>query len=100
MTIIIDYDSKSPYHLTNVTNNYLDFYKDQGSLERSDDEKIVVDSRFRERPDLLSYELYGTTKYWWVFARRNMNKIKDPIFDLQPGLEIFVPSQELLEDLI
>lgn len=32
-----------------------------------------------ERPDILSYRLYGTSEYWWVICMAN--EMKDPIND-------------------
>ena len=35
------------------------------------DELYTVPQHYDMRPDLCSYELYGTSKYWWIFAKRN-----------------------------
>jgi len=40
--------------------------------------------------DLLSYSLYGNSKYWWVIALLNRNQIQDPIRDLKSGMVIRV----------
>ena len=29
---------------------------------------------------------------WWVFAQRNMDVIQDPVYDMEPGIEIFIPK--------
>jgi hypothetical protein len=31
-----------------------------------------------------------------VFAQRNMDRIKDPIFDFVPGVEIYLPRRDTL----
>ena len=33
---------------------------------------------------------------YWVFAQRNMDIIKDPVYDMEPGVEIFIPQGESL----
>lgn len=87
----------SPYFDTPIVLFYRDFLSFR-ELEKSDeDDLIVVTDRYVERPDMLSFDLYGTTRYWWVFMIRNMDIIKDPIFDLQAGIEIYVPKRERLE---
>ena len=40
--------------------------------------------------DLLAFDMYGDKDLWWVFAQRNLEKLKDPIFDFEAGTEIFV----------
>jgi hypothetical protein len=46
------------------------------------------------RPDLLSYHIYGSSKYWWLFAVRNKNIIIDPIQDFKAGVTIRIPKLE------
>ena len=46
------------------------------------------------RPDLLSHKLFGSVKYWWVFAVRNPDKIIDPIQDFKAGCVIKIPKLE------
>lgn len=58
----------------------------------ADDERITLSKKYENRPDILSNDLYGTPVYWWVFAVRNRNIIKDPIWDMVAGTEIIVPS--------
>ena len=50
------------------------------------------------RPDLCSYELYGTSKYWWIFAKRNPDIIEDPIRDFTVGTRIRIPSKASIDD--
>lgn len=47
-----------------------------------------------KRPDLLSYNLYGTTQYWWIIMLYN-NILS--INDLVPGLRIKKPSLSAIE---
>jgi hypothetical protein len=59
-----------------------------------EDEEYVINAAFSERPDLLAYTLYGSSRLWWVFALRNPNVLKDPIRDFKEGVKIFLPSSE------
>lgn len=62
----------------------------------ADDLLYVIESQYKNRPDLLSYDLYGTPKLWWVFVQRNMSVIKDPIYDFMPGVAIYLPKKSNL----
>jgi hypothetical protein len=52
------------------------------------------------RPDLLSYDLYGSVAYWWIFLARNINVIRDPIWDMVAGMAIYVPTASRIQTLI
>lgn len=47
-----------------------------------------------KRPDLLSYNLYGTTQYWWILMLYN-NILS--VNDLVPGIKIKKPSLSTIE---
>lgn len=94
----VDYKTTSPWAETVQSTWYLGHYTHRPIGVDGSDEKIIVDRKYHERPDLLSHALYGTTDYWWVFMVRNPNKIKDPIHDLQGGMTIMVPTRERLEE--
>lgn len=66
----------------------------------SDDLVYEIEPQYTYRPDLLAYDLYGNHKLWWVFAQRNMNVIKDPIYDFEAGVEIYLPKQSSLRELL
>lgn len=57
------------------------------------DVEYVIESRYEERPDLLAYEIYGSTRYWWVFSARNPDELKDPIRDFRSGVSIMLPIE-------
>jgi hypothetical protein len=50
--------------------------------------------------DLLSYDLYGTSNYWWVIALINRNQIKDPIRDLKAGMTLLVLSKSEISGVV
>ena len=96
----VTYRGTSPYVLTNQTtsNNvsYLDFWAAPYITINTTDTLYIVERKYQNRPDLLSYDLYKTTGYWWVFAARNSDIIKDPIYDLVAGITIYLPDGKYL----
>jgi len=87
------YVNSSPWHATPIVNEfYLDILQIRPIPAESDDILYKVQPQYAYRPDLLAYDLYGSTKLWWVFAQRNMDIIKDPVYDLVPGIEIYLPK--------
>ena len=90
------YSSSSPYSKTKVTDFYLDLLTIRPIPKEDDDFLYTIENQYEHRPDLLAYDLYGDAALWWVFVQRNMNVIKDPVYDMEPGLEIFIPQGESL----
>jgi hypothetical protein len=52
------------------------------------------------RPDILAYDLYSDARLWWVFAVRNKNIIKDPIYDMVAGQRIFLPKLSTINNVL
>ena len=96
----IEYRPRSPYADTTQTSWYLRQLNLRRIPADGTDRAISIASKYSERPDLLSFDLYGTTDFWWIFGVRNPNVIEDPIFDLQAGVEIFVPTRDRLNELL
>lgn len=93
------YDSRSNYIKTPIVDNtYLDIMVDRYIFLDPNDEIYQIEQKYHKRPDLLSFHIYGTSKYWWVFARRNMNILIDPINDFVTGTTIKIPSMKNLEN--
>lgn len=93
------YSSASLYSETeqvNVYLEYLDTWKGYYLFPQSTDQYYTVQAKYDKRPDLLSFDTYGTAAYWWVFAVRNPDTIKDPIYDLRPGISIYIPDKSTL----
>jgi hypothetical protein len=90
------YASTSPWFTTPIVNGYLDILTIRKVASEPDDFRYILEPQYTHRPDLLSYDLYGTPKLWWVFIQRNMDRIQDPIFDFVPGLEIYIPKKSSL----
>lgn len=93
------YRRSSPYFETDQNNLFLDVYNDRDLNPSDTDEFITIPIEYEYRPDLLSSELYGSPDFWWVFARRNMDLIKDPIYDFKAGLEIRTPPASFITNL-
>lgn len=93
----VQYSSKSPYSQTRQTPYYLDILTPIPISPSDGDQRFVIHGQFVNRPDLVSTRFYGTPEYWWVFISRNVDIIKDPIYDLVEGLEIRIPSIDNIE---
>lgn len=91
------YYPNSPYYYTAQNSYYLGYWQSPAILPSSQDQIVTVAPRYLHRPDLLSYDLYGSPRLWWIFAILNPDIIKDPVFDLQPGIEIRVPPASSLQ---
>lgn len=92
----VNYLNTSPWFNTRFKSNYLDSLVIRPVAAEPDDILYAVEPQFNYRPDLLSTYLYDTPKLWWVFAQRNLDVIRDPIFDFRTGTEIFIPKQPTL----
>ena len=86
------YKNTSPWSDTIVNNEYLDFLKIRPIPAEPDDFLYTIESQYSRRPDLLSFDLYKTSKLWWVFTQRNLNILQDPIYDFIPGVQIYIPK--------
>lgn len=93
----VQYSKFSPYAKTSMVNGvFMDVMTPRPIPKNPDDVIFRINATYKHRPDLLAYDLYGDTGYWWVFAARNPNTIRDPIFDFVPGTAIYLPKKETL----
>ena len=93
--------SSSPYGKTSIGNSgTLDVLTIRPVPAYADDPLYTVEPQYLHRPDLLAHDLYGNSKLWWVFAQRNMDTIKDPVFDMVAGVEIFLPKGPTLRNVL
>ena len=91
-----NYNKYSPYADTPSNSQYLELLTIRPIPAESDDFIYTIENQYENRPDLLSYDLYGTPKLWWVFLQRNMDVLKDPIYDFKPGTKIKLPKKSNL----
>tara|TARA_B100001287_G_C22426752_1_gene409453 strand:- start:84 stop:368 length:285 start_codon:yes stop_codon:yes gene_type:complete len=89
-----DYKSSSPYSKTKMVGDYLDLMTHRSVAYDRTDETYIVESKYDMRPDLLAYDRFGSSRYWWLFAMRNKDIIIDPIQDFKAGLTIRIPKLE------
>ena len=94
------YSQKSPYYTTSQSNGYLDVMKPRDIPSFAEDRQWEITSLYKHRPDLLAYDLYKDAALWWVFAARNKDIIRDPIYDMIPGVKIFVPQPQTLKKVL
>lgn len=86
--------SYSFYKNTDISDFYLGFYTPVDIQNSIYDEEYIIEAKYNNRPDLLSYELYGTPSLWWAIVQRNIDVIEDPLSDFTTGKRIFIPSIE------
>ena len=95
------YNNNSPYGSTKFEDDgFLGPYRIRPIPVKSDDVLYEVEPQFNHRPDLLAFALYNDPKLWWVFAQRNMDLLQDPVYDLVPGLKIYIPQGPALRSLL
>ena len=91
------YKPTSSYHSTVDNGFYLETMTNRPIPALPDDVLYEVLSQYQYRPDLLAYDLYEDVRLWWVFAARNKDIIKDPIYDLYAGQKIRIPQLQTLK---
>lgn len=57
---------------------------------------IIANNKHENRPDMLSYSIYGGTQYWWILML--YNNLLSPT-DIKVGTKIYYPSMDALEQL-
>jgi hypothetical protein len=89
----------SPYANTKINAaGYLDIFVPRPIPVAGDDVIYEIRPAYNRRPDLLAYDLYDQKELWWVFAQRNPDIIKDPIFDFTTGTKIYLPQGSALRE--
>lgn len=96
----ITYPSNSPYTATPQTSWYIGTMVFRPIPADSGDQPFTLQMRHQYRPDRLSFDLYGTPSYWWVFCVRNSFLRRDPVWNFTNGLTITVPSAVYLQKLL
>ena len=94
------YSKTSPYFTTSLVKGYLDVATFRNFPAQADDTKYTIQKEFENRPDLLAYKLYNDSSLWWVFSVRNPSILKDPIFDMQAGVSIYLPKLSVLRSAL
>jgi hypothetical protein len=92
-----EYASNSSYASTGQFGEFLDVWTPQDFPAQADDSQYTIQSVYEYRPDLLAGDLYGDAGLWWVFAIRNPDALKDPLWDFSTGTTIFLPKKPTLD---
>lgn len=90
------YNSTSPYSNTPQTSWFLDLWQGISIPIYDTDQPLTLPTMYENKPHLLAYDLYGSSRLWWVFAVRNPDVIKDPIYDFKAGIQIYVTDKDTL----
>ncbi len=96
----ITYPTSSPYSATPQTSWYLGRFVWRAIPPNSGDSLYTLLGRHNHRPDTLSYDLYTTPAYWWVFQVRNPWLRANPIWGFTTGMTIVVPSAAYLRQVL
>ena len=94
---IVSYKSSSPYVLTQQTSWYLGIFVRRSISPHISDDYKQIDVKYHLRPDLMAYDLYGDVDYAWVFLARNIDIIRDYIFDFTAGTWIYLPQKNRIK---
>lgn len=86
------YDPRSFYALTTVKAGWLDTLVPPAIILDGEQSQYAIEPKYQHRPDRLAYDLYGSSKLWWVFAAANRDQLEDPVWDFVSGLQITLPS--------
>lgn len=97
---IVNYKKTSPYYSTPQASWYLGLWNPRDIPRDLSDVSTILATKYQNRPDLLSYDLYGTTDYWWTFMVLNPDLIKDPIYDMVSGMSLFTATPDRLQSLL
>ena len=96
----ISYSKSSPYYDTGLYGQFLDLRVNRPITKLTTDRLYTIARIYQHRPDMLAFDLYKDAKLWWVFAARNPNVLKDPLFDFVAGNTIYLPDKTtLISDL-
>lgn len=95
------YPNTSPYNRTKVVNKqFLDVMINRPIPSDPTDVYWQISAGYNLRPDLLAYDLYNDSRLWWVFAQRNPNTLKDPLFDFINGIKIYIPKITVIKNAL
>jgi hypothetical protein len=97
---LITYPSTSPYYKTPQSSWAIGIYVDRPIPADASDERVMLDAKYDMKPDRFSNDVYGTPAYYWVFMQRNINLIRDPIFDFRSGMIIYVPTLDRINSIL
>jgi len=63
-------------------------------LKDATDIVYYVENKYEHRIDLISAEIYGDSRYWWVIAQ--YNDLLDPHGEITAGRMLVIPTKDRL----
>jgi hypothetical protein len=97
----VTYKSTSPYYKTAyLEGKFLDIMNYRAIPAQANDKQLTISATYQYRPDLLSFDLYKRSDYWWVFMVRNPDLMIDPIWDFTIGKTIYIPNEATLKSYL
>lgn len=91
------YSQTSPYYSTqSFDGKFLDLLTFREIPRSATDMLVPIGITYHLRPDLMAYDLYGSSSLWWVFAARNPNTLLDPLWSFTAGTQIYLPQKQNL----
>jgi len=90
------YKRTSHLRQTSIRNGYAALYEPPLVPDFTQTEEFTITQQYVNRPDMLAYELYGESDFWWVFPLYNKNLIVDPINDFTLNKVILVPTRSFV----
>ena len=77
------------YYNTQRNSRFLEYWTDVYLNTNSTNlDTVVISNDYENRPDLYSFYLYNTPRYFWTFKYLNPSIISNPIWDFNAGKEI------------
>lgn len=84
---------------TNRSNqNFLILRNSLNLKQATGDVFVTITADIANRPDLISFKAYGSPEFWWIIYE--FNNLRDPLFDLQIGQIIRLPSIDRIKQAI
>lgn len=90
------YKRTSHLRSTPIVNGYTDLFVPSVEPDFNNADEFEITQQYHQRPDLLAYDLYGESRFWWLFVVYNKNQIVNPINDFTRGLTIWVPRRDFV----
>lgn len=84
---------------TRTVGGYTDIYEPPLVPDFAKTTRFTITQKYVRRPDILAYELYGDSKFWWIFPLYNRNSIVDPINDFTLNKVLLVPDRDVVAGL-
>lgn len=90
------YKRTSHLRKTPIVNGYAEIYVPPVVPDFTRSNEFLITQKYVRRPDLLAYDLYGESDFWWVFPLYNKNTIVNPINDFTLNKKILVPTRDFI----